>query len=72
MRKMVSAVKNWATNILNLALSVMDFNWSKPQFSSDKMEIVLVLHFRGFLNVSLVVLVKLGVLHIAVFVLLKM
>lgn len=35
---MVNAVKNWATNVLNLALCVTNFSLSKPQFSSDKME----------------------------------
>lgn len=38
MHKMVNAVKNWATNVLNSALCVTDFNLSKPQFSSDKLE----------------------------------
>ena len=58
---MVNYVKNWANSILNLALSIVDFNLnlSKSQFPSDKMEIVLLLHLRGFLDVSLFILVKL-------------
>lgn len=58
---MVNYVKNWAKSILNLALSIVDFNLnsSKSQFPSAKMDIVLLLHLRDFLNVSLFILVKL-------------
>lgn len=61
MCKMVNYIKNWANSILNLTLTIVDFNLSlsKSWFPSDKMEIVLLLHFRGFLNVSLFILVKL-------------
>lgn len=61
MCKMVDYIKNWANSILNLTLIIVDFNLSlsKSWFPSDKMEIVLLLHFRGFLNVSLFILVKL-------------
>lgn len=58
---MVNYVKNWAKSILNLALSIVDFNLnsSKSRFPSDKMDIVLLLHLRDFMNVSLFILVKL-------------
>lgn len=72
MHKMVNAVKNWATNVLNLALVLQTLVCPSHSFLLIKWKVVLVLLFRGILSVSLVVLVKLGVFHIAIFVLLKM